>query len=306
MARPSGRAIFFEMRIVSNFARVVLASALSILAGCNRHPAPRPDHPRLTPNVTIEDVTFRSASLEREISYRVILPKIVPALGRLPVVYLLHGGGGDFREWSNDSDVAGFAEKGLILVMPEGESSYYTNAVDRPHDRFEDFIVKDLIADIESRFPVDAQYRAIVGNSMGGFGAIKLALKYPEVYQFVGALSPAIDVPIRPFSIKRIGQYRSHASIFGAWGSSTRHDNDPFFLARKADPNKVPFMFVTCGEQEGLLPSNRQFAKLLSQRNFRFEFHVGPGGHNWNQWNSRLPDVFASLVAHIGANSDKK
>ncbi len=268
-------------------------------AGCKHQPPPRPDHPRLTSDVRMQDVTFYSASLEREITYRVILPKIVQNAQKLSVVYLLHGGGGDFREWSNDSDVVRFAENGLILVMPEGEPSYYTNSVDRPKDRFEDYIVKDLIADVESRFPVDASRRAIVGVSMGGFGAIKLALKYPELYSFVGALSPAIDVPSRPFSIKRISQYRYHASIFGPWGSQTRKENDPFVLARQVDPGKVPFMFISCGEQEGLLPSNRQFAALLGERKFRFEFHPGPGGHNWDQWNRRLPDLFASLFGHM-------
>jgi putative tributyrin esterase len=247
----------------------------------------------------MRDVTFHSASLERDISYRVILPVGALSAGKLPVVYLLHGSGGDFREWTNDSDVARFAEKGLILVMPEGESSYYTNSVDRPNDRFEDYIVKDLIADVEARFPADRTRRAIVGSSMGGFGAINLAFKHPELYNFVGALSPAIDVPSRPFSIKRISQYRSHASIFGAWGSGTRHENDPFVLGQKVDPGSVPFIYATCGEQEGLLPASRLFFALLAKRNFRYEFHSGPGGHNWNQWNPRLSDLFASLLTHL-------
>jgi putative tributyrin esterase len=253
----------------------------------------------------MQDVSFYSSSLGRQMTYRVIFPIIVPDKQKIPVVYLLHGGGGDFREWSNDSDVAQLAEKGLILVMPEGESSYYTNSVDRPKDRFEDYIVKDLISDVEARFPVDSTRRAIVGVSMGGFGAIKLALKYPGLYAFVGALSPAIDVPSRPFSLKRISQYRYHASIFGAWGSATRRENDPFVLARRVDPSRVPFMFTTCGEQEGLLPSNRQFAALLAERHFRFDFSPGPGGHNWNQWNRRLPDVFGSLLSHVKPSSSR-
>lgn len=291
---------FFFMRKSTKFQQSILGAILLVLAGCTHQPAPRPDHPRLTANVTMHDVTFPSVSLEREITYRVITPQNVPKGQRIPVVYLLHGGGGDFREWSNDSDVATFAEKGLILVMPEGESSYYTNSVDRPKDRFEDYIVKDLIADVEAKFPVDPSQRAIAGISMGGFGAIKLALKHPEVYRFVGALSSAIDVPSRRFSIKRISQYRHHASIFGPWGSQTRRENDPFVLATNVDPRRVPFMYLTCGEQEGLLPSNRKFASLLAQRNFHFEFHDGPGAHDWNQWDRRLPDMFGSLLQHLG------
>jgi S-formylglutathione hydrolase FrmB len=64
-------------------------------------------------------------------------------------MYLLHGGGGGYRDWSNYSDVAQFAEHGFILVMPEGNSSYYVNAAERPQDRYEDYITKDLIADVE-------------------------------------------------------------------------------------------------------------------------------------------------------------
>jgi len=244
----------------------------------------------------MQDITFHSPSLERDTTYRLIIPKVISTSQKMPIVYLLHGGGGNFREWSNDSDVGRFADQGFILVMPDGgDSSYYTNARVRPRDRFEDFIVKDLIVDAETRFPADPSRRAIVGNSMGGFGAIKLALKFPGLYQFVGALSPAIDVPSRPFSIKRIGQYRQHEAIFGAWGSVTRRENDPFVLARNADTKKVPFMFITCGDQEGLLASNRQFAKLLAERYFHFEFHEEPGGHNWNQWNPLLSGIFSKM-----------
>ena len=101
----------------------------------------------------MRDVTFRSVSLEREMTYRAIFPAMPPGGSKFTVIYLLHGGGADFREWSNDSDVARFAEKGFILIMPEGNSSYYTNSVDRPQDRYEDYIVKDLIADVSPDSP---------------------------------------------------------------------------------------------------------------------------------------------------------
>jgi putative tributyrin esterase len=73
-------------------------------------------------------------------------------------------------------------------------------------------------------------------------------------------------------------------------------------LARSADPSKTPYLFLTCGNQEGLLPANRNFAALLEQRDFRYEFHVVPGGHDWNQWDQRLPSVFQSLFEHMGSN----
>jgi putative tributyrin esterase len=284
---------------------IACVCAVSLLmVACNREQVAQSDRPRLTPNVAMRDVTFHSAALNRDMQYRVVLPASIAAGAKLPVVYLLHGVGGGFRDWSNYSDSARFAERGLILVMPQGNDSYFVNAAERPQDRYEDYIVNDLIADVEVRFPVakGRGTRAIAGVSMGGFGAVKLALSHPELFVFAGAISPAVDVPSRPFSIKRIQQWWRHSSIFGRWGSQTRRNSDPFVLARSADPVKTPYLFLTCGNQEGLLPANRNFAALLEHRHFRYEFHVVPGGHDWNQWDQRLPSVFRSLFEHIGPN----
>ena len=287
-------------------AKVLLIVVLLASAGCRRKDTTQqPDHPRLTPSVTFRDVTFRSAALNRDMQYRVVLPRGEAPGERLPVVYALHGGGGGFKEWTNDSDVAHFAESGLILVMPEGNSSYYTNAVNPPQDRYEDYIIGDLILDVESKFPVATgrSKRAIIGISMGGFGAVKLALRHPDLFAFVGGMSSAIDVPRRAFSVKRLQQSRHYSSIFGSAGSQTRRDNDPFVLARTADPNDAPYFFLTCGEQEGLLPANREFAAVLAQRHFLNEFHTVPGSHDWNQWNAWLPTLFRSLAEHMKAKN---
>ena len=268
--------------------------AAILLAGCSRSQPPKLDHPRLTPSVVLRDVSFHSVSLNRDMPYRVVLPaQIIPGT-KLPTVYLLHGGGGDFREWSNDSDVARFAEDGLILVMPEGNSSYYTNSASAPQDRYEDYVARDVVADVEKRFPAatDREHRAVIGISMGGFGAINLSFHHPELFTFSAGLSSAIDVPSRPFSVKRISQYRHHRDIFGPWGSHTRRQNDPFILAHSADLAQLPYLFLTCGDQEGLLPANRRFARLLEDRHVRYEFHIVPGGHDWNQWNALLPQLF--------------
>jgi putative tributyrin esterase len=276
-------------------------------AGCKTktEEMPRPDHPRLTPDVSLQDVTFRSAALNRDMQYRVILPAHMATGQKLPVVYLLHGRGEGFRDWSNSSNVGQFAESGLLLVMPDGGLSYYTNAVNPPQDRYEDYIVHDLISDVESRFPVatDRPNRAIVGASMGGFGAVKLALRHPDLFAFVGGLSSALDVPQRAFSLKRFQQSRRFAAIFGPSGTQTRRDNDPFVLVRAANPETAPYFFLTCGEQEGLLPPNREFAALLAQRHFQHEFHTVAGGHDWNQWNAWLPALFKNLTQHLGSNN---
>lgn len=283
-------------------AFLMLFSILLLSAACERRQAAeRLDRPRLTPNVVCRDIMFHSAALNRDIEYRIILPSKVRAGEKLPTVYLLHGGGGGFRDWSNYSDVSRYAGSGLILVMPEGGSSYYTNAVDPPQDRYEDYITQDLIADVERRFPVapGRANRAIVGLSMGGFGAVKIALRHPDLFAFVGGLSSAIDVPRRSFTIRRLHQSRHYNSIFGSNGSATRKENDPIILVRSANPDTAPYFFLTCGEQEGLLPSNREFADLLAQRHFHFEFHTMRGAHDWNQWNAWLPALFLRLAEHI-------
>jgi len=115
--------------------QLLTAILITLLAACsNKEPAQPPDHPQLTPNVSLRDITFHSTALNREMQYRVTLPSILPPEKKLPVVYVLHGGGAGFRDWSNYSDVARFAESGLLLVMPEGGTSYDTNALDPLQD----------------------------------------------------------------------------------------------------------------------------------------------------------------------------
>ena len=130
-----------------------------------------------------------------------------------------------------------------------------------------------------------------------------LALKHPDLFVYAGGLSSALDVPTRPFSWRRMAQYRGHAQIFGAWGSETRSANNPYALARSIDPAKAPYLYLTCGEQEGLLSANQRFEAVLKKRGFPNEFHSAPGGHDWNQWNERLPGVFENLRQHLTNSS---
>ena len=291
--------------LLSLVVGLITAAGIWLLIVRRRPPQPTIDHPRLAAGVEMRDVTFFSASLRRDMQYRVFLPAGA-GNQKLPVVYLLHGGGGGgFRDWSNYSDVAQFASRGLLLVMPEGDYSYYTNAALRPQDRYEDYIVNDLPADVTRRFPAldDRDSPAIAGVSMGGFGAVKLALQHPDRFVFAGALSPAIDVSRRRFTFRRLDQSRRFREMFGPDDSDSRRSNDPFFLVRSVDPAKMPYVYLTCGQREALLAPNREFAVLLEHYGIAHEFHVVPGGHDWNQWNSQLPRLFDSLTRRLDRNS---
>jgi putative tributyrin esterase len=269
------------------------------LTGCRPAQQDKPDNPRLAHGVAMQDVTFFSAALQRQMPYRVFLPaKLLPG-HQLPVVYLLHGGNGGFKDWSNDSDVAHYAAQGLILVMPEGAFSYYL----KQEDKYEDYLVNDLISDVERRFPAakNRENRAIIGISMGGFAAIKLALSRPELFVFVGAFSPSIDVLHRRFNLKRIGEWWRIRSIFGPYGSNERQSRDPFVLVQSANPAVTPYLYLTAGNREPLFEPNRRFAARLGEHHFSYEFHTQPGGHDWGEWDSQIPGCFESLLQHLPA-----
>ena len=249
----------------------------------------------------LQDLTFYSKALGRTMPFRVYLPASLQAGKELPVVYLLHGGGTDYRSWSNESDVAQYARDGLILVMPEGDESYYMNEVGSPRNKFEDYITQDLIGEVERQFPArkDRAGRALIGISMGGFAAVEYALSQPQLFVFVGALSPSIDVPFRRFNIRRIGQWWKFRNIFGPVGSKERSDRNPFQQVQMANPKQTPYIYLTAGEQEPLLEPNRRFAALLRRHGIAYEFHTKPGGHDWGEWNAQIPGCFSALSRYV-------
>lgn len=278
-----------------------LTCAVLFLGACHRAPKTQSGLPQLPAGVRMQDVTFHSKALDRQISYRVFLPQNSNPNQKFPVVYLLHGAFGNSKDWSNNSDVGQYARQGIILVMPDGGSSYYINAVGEAKDKYEDYITQDLIADVQARFPArnNRESRAIVGFSMGGFAAIKFALSHPDLFVVAGALSPAIDVPSRRFSLKHADQWWRFLRIFGPLGSKEHQARDPLVLVESADPRVTPSIYLTAGEQEPLLDPIRRFGARLKQRNFDYEFHTEPGGHDWTQWNEQLPGCFAKVFEFL-------
>jgi S-formylglutathione hydrolase FrmB len=290
-----------NIRQTSYSAALAFAALALLFPGCRSRTAAFLDHPQVAAGANLQDVSFFSAALNRAMPYRVFLPGSLVPGRKLPVVYLLHGAGENFRAWSNDSEVSRYAAQGVILVMPEGDSSYYTNAALKPNDRYEDYLVHDLIADVEARFPAAnaRESRAIVGISMGGFAAVKLALTRPDLFAFAGAISPALDVPSRRFSFRHAGQSWRFRTIFGPDGSPSRTASDPFVLVKSATPAVTPYLYLTAGEQEPLLEPIRRFASRLGSRHFDYEFHTKHGGHDWSEWNAQIPGCFDSLLRHL-------
>lgn len=294
-------------------AQKLLPSTVFLIAGCSlllsscKKFEVKHDNPRVAVGMRMQDVNFYSDSLRRQMPYRVYLPADISAGERFPVVYLLHGGFGGFRDWSNESDVARYASRGLFLVMPEGGlSSYYVNEVEGSQEKYGDYITKDLIADVEKRFPVrsDRASRAVVGVSMGGFAAVDYALTRPDLFVFAGAISPAIDVPSRRFSLKHADQWWRFRTIFGPVGSAERKGRDPFELVKTADPQTTPYLYVTTGEREPLREPIERFAGKLKERGFAYGFHTKPGGHDWSLWDAQVPGCFDSLLKHLSLSGN--
>ena len=254
-----------------------------------------PDSPRQFPGVAEQNVTFYSRSLARNMTYRVYLPAAnSDAAHKLPVVYLLHGGGGDYREWSIYSNAGQYAAHGLILVMPEGALSYWVNAAMSPKDRYGDYLTTDLIHDVEDRFPAipDRSGRGVIGISMGGYASIRLALTRPELFLFAGAISPAIHIPTLRFSWHRFWQSVRLRRVFGPDGSSSRRAADVFSMVEANAPATTPFLYLTAGDHDPMVDRIRRFAELLQKRGYAYEFHEMPGGHDWNEWNAQIPGCF--------------
>jgi S-formylglutathione hydrolase FrmB len=190
-----------------------------------------------TGEVTVTDVHFPSKSIDGLLCYRAIVPTVAPG-ERLPVLYLLHGANSGPNELQQRSDVVKLAvEDRLIVVMPDAALSYYTNAKHLRNARWEDAIVLELPQEVESRFPVlpGRLHTGIAGLSMGGYAAVKLALKHPDLYGFAGSMSGALDVTQRPASLRRWGQTWRVWTIFG-FRRSTRLDEDVFNLLDRS-PN---------------------------------------------------------------------
>jgi S-formylglutathione hydrolase FrmB len=259
-----------------------------------------PAHPHAQP--AFHDESLQSTALGRLLKYRVLLPEGYDRTAkRFPVLYLLHGLDGHYDDWSTRTEIAERARPlPLIVVMPEGGDSWYTNAAD-DSGRFEDYIVNDLVHDVETKYRViRARYgRAIAGLSMGGYGAVKMALKHPSIFQAAGSLSGAFDATDPPFAALFPSHTEEMGRIFGPPGSDTRRDNDVFVRAEQAATANAPAIYVDCGEADRFLASNRRLVEILQRRGFAYEYHETAGAHAWEYWNRRVTPLLDWVMRQL-------
>ena len=263
-------------------------------------------------DTTVQTVELDSKLLRRKVWFTVILPQHYfdrNESGRTyPVVYLLHGLDGHFDNWAGKTQLAeDFGPRNWIAVTPEGANGWYTDSASTPEDKFESYIIQEVIPEVDHRYRTirERHGRAIAGLSMGGYGSIKFGLKYPDMFSIVGSFSGALNAALP--SAKEIAPnwkllIDSLASVYGPDDSNTRKQNDIFRLLVEVPPEKLkslPFVYLDCGTEDGLLKTNRDFDVLLVDRKLPHEFRELPGKHEWAYWNRQVQE-FLRVAARTG------
>lgn len=247
---------------------------------------------------------FASAQLGKACCMNIILPQNNIPDGGLPVVYLLHGLSDDYTAWCRYTSIERYANAcNCAVVMPDGGRSFYTDAVNG--GRYWSFISEELPEIVTRLFPISTvpEKTFAAGLSMGGYGALKLALLRPEKFAAAAALSPVVNLQTRFFAEDTKSWQPELLNIFGSFDKEkfdeTRHT--PFNIALNAvfHKRKLPRLLSICGTDDFMIADNRRFnADMLSIADARptlLEFHSFeyPGSHNWEFWDTHIRDVMA-------------
>ena len=248
----------------------------------------------------VETIRFQSKLLNAALPYNVILPTDydISATTRYPILYLLHGLTGHYSDWVARTNVADYAaDYRMIIIMPEGNDGWYTDSASVTSDKYESYILKELIPDVEQRYrTIEARYgRSIAGLSMGGYGAIKFGLKSPATFIFAASMSGAFGVT--RVTEKDVGdRWQASMKLFGPVGSETRMANDLFAIVEKLEPARVsslPYFYFDCGTEDSplIFPYNRQLAALMFEKKIPHEFRELPGDHSWVYWDQQVREI---------------
>jgi S-formylglutathione hydrolase FrmB len=248
---------------------------------------------------TIVSQHFQSAALGRDWTYNVYLPDgYESGKMRYPVFYLLHGNGGTENEWVVDGGIQHAADEMMdrgdippaVIVMPSASTTWY---VDRK-EKMETAIIQDLIPEVEKTFRVmnDRAGRVIGGESMGGYGALRFVLKYPEMFAAAALMSPAIYVPEPPpaSSARRVGVFGT-ADQFDpeVWKSLNYPGLLEAFFAKKIG---MP-LYIDSGDHDDFMIEGQapQLYEIWREHKQPAELRITAGTHSFGVWKKTVHEA---------------
>jgi S-formylglutathione hydrolase FrmB len=216
---------------------------------------------------------------------------------RYPTLYLLHGLSDDHTIWQRRTAIERYVEGlNLAVVMPAVQRSFYADM--RTGPRYWQFISEEVPIIARHFFPLSAlrDENYVAGLSMGGYGAFKLALSYPERYAAAASLSGTLDI-VRLAQAEQAAGNNELQHIFGAANELAESSNDLFSLAAQlVEQGKPrPSLYQWCGTEDFLYADNGHFREQANSLGLAMHYEEGPGGHEWSSWDAQIQRVIAWL-----------
>lgn len=255
-------------------------------------------------------LSFKSKALLMQTSVNIILPMGMNRIDfetmndlsyehkKFPVLYLLHGATDDHSCWLRLSSIERYAEdNGIAVVMPNADMSAYSDMV-HGH-KYWTYISEELPQFIQAAFPISDRREDTfaAGLSMGGYGAFKLALRHPERFAAAASLSGAVDLV---GSLKK-GERGLFDNVFGDPEKVDNSENDIFFLTKRLSESTglKPKLFLACGTEDFLYEDNVKFRDYAAELDVELTYEEGPGGHEWQYWDTNIQRVLDWLPLNI-------
>lgn len=240
-----------------------------------------------------------STALGRTVPYLAFVPpREAREGGELPVLFLLHGADGAYTDWAEHAqrllqELA--AEHRLVIVTPEGGAGgWYVDTTRVPDSRYETHIVEEIAGDVDAHLPSNG-LRGIAGVSMGGHGAITLALRHPGLFASASSMSGVVDLThasTREALVARLGPYEDDPAGWEA------HSAAHLLAANVARAQELPLLF-TVGSADRWAPENRALSQRLDALAIAHVFDEHEGGHDWPTWTGQLPRHVAWHAARL-------
>lgn len=249
----------------------------------------------------VDTVETYSAAMNKKIKAVVITPNAYQKNKQYPVVYLLHGYSGNYSDWTKAAAVLQAPDlyDQIIVCADGGFGSWYWDSPADPSFKYETYISKELVEWVDKNYSTikSAKGRAIAGLSMGGHGALYLAIKHPDIFGATGSMSGGVD--IRPFPknwdlAKRLGKYSEYSD---RWEQYTVIN-----LLHLIEPKSLSII-IDCGTEDFFYDVNQQLHNQLLYRKIPHDYITRPGGHTWPYWENAVK--YQLLFFHNYFNNGK-